>query len=106
MQKLKSYKLTGIVWGNYWGGGSGGYASKVLHNSSKSKLIKEATVMLKNGSLDSGMGYESLYGATLDLETTTTIDIKGKEYKHIESEELFIGTVTEEEIDAFFYAGF
>ena len=40
MEKLITYKSTGIVLGNYWGGGSGSYASKSFNADSLEELIE------------------------------------------------------------------
>lgn len=99
MNKEIKYKITGLVYGNYWGGGAGAYQSEVLMGNDYKKLIKKANEMLNNGSLDSGMGYESLKGALLNIETIETIEINGKKYKNSSYDDLFIGKLSDEEKD-------
>lgn len=92
------YESTGLVYGNYWGGGQGAYKARSLSSDSKEELLKQAEEGL-NGSLDGGMGYESLIGAILNITKTTTINIDGKEFVNKEYETEFIGDLTEEQID-------
>ena len=41
MEKVE-YKSTGLVYGNYWGGGRGAYKARCLKADTKEKLIEEA----------------------------------------------------------------
>jgi hypothetical protein len=92
------YRSSGLVFGNYWGGGRGSYPAVKLSADTKEELIKKATEGL-DGSLDSGMGYESLIGALLNITKITTITYNGKEFTNEETEEEFIGELTEEDQD-------
>lgn len=94
-----TYKAHGLVLGTYWGGGSGSYDATSLENDNLEELIKEAKEKLKNGSLDSGMGYESLHGALLNITTIRTIIYNGLEYENKSDDLQFIGTLTEREQD-------
>ena len=78
MKKEIEYKITGLVYGNLWGGGMGAYNSKVLEGNDYKKLIKKANEMLNDGSLDSGMCFDSLKGALLVIETIETIEISNR----------------------------
>lgn len=95
----KEYNLVdGYVYGRLWGGGEGAYPVRKMGGfSTRAELLKEAKKALKDGSLDSGMGYESLIGARLDIEEVETIERDGKEYKHREYEMEFIGKLTEKQ---------
>lgn len=94
----KKYNATGLVLGNFWGGGKGTYPSKKLSNyKSIDDLIKDAEKMLKNGSLDSGMGYESLIGAGLIIEEFNIIKYNDEEFYNSHNSELFIGDMNEKE---------
>ena len=97
----KEYKITGFVYGNLWGGSKGAYPSTTLSGNNINKLLKKANEMLKDKSLDSGMGYESLIGALLTIKTTTTILVKGKEFKNDEYEDKVkvVGKLSNEEIE-------
>jgi hypothetical protein len=61
--------------------------------------MAKANEALKDGSLDSGMGYESLIGARIDIEVITTIIVDGKEFVNTEYETELIGVLTDEEKD-------
>ena len=95
----KSYSSTGIVLGNLWMGGRAGYRAERLKAKTKKALLKKAQTMLENGSLDSGMGFKGLIGALLDIKTTETIQVKGKDYSRTETELEFIGKLTAEQQD-------
>ena len=97
MEKVK-WISTGLVYGNYWGGGKGAYAATKLKANTKEELLKQANEGL-DGSLDSGMGYESLIGAILDITKITIIDIDGREFVNKEYETEFVGDLTEEDED-------
>ena len=93
-----TYKSDGLVLGNYWGGGSGSYTATTLHsNISKEDLIEQNKRALESGALDSGMGYESLIGALIIIETKSVIEHEGKEFTNKEYEEVFIGNLTDEQ---------
>ncbi len=97
---IKTYKSDGLVLGNYWGGGSGSYAATTLHSDiSKEDLIEQNKKALESGSLDSGMGYESLIGARITIETKTTTLIEDKEFINKEYETIFIGELSETDIE-------
>lgn len=89
---------TGLVYGRYWGGGEGAYAARKLSAETKEDLLKQANDGL-NGSLDDGMGYESLIGAILNITKITTIEIEGKSFENKEYETEFVGDLTEEQQD-------
>lgn len=94
MEKKFFYVITGLVLGNYWGGGSGSYPAKRLEGTNLDELLKEAEEGIETGSLDSGMGFESLEGARLVIETRTTIIFEGKEYTNSESKKRYIGKLS------------
>ena len=94
---MKKYNLSGIVLGKLWGGGLAGYPSEKLEAETRKELIKKARKMLKDGSLDSGMGFESLKGALLEIKETEFVTMKGKEYQREEYSEEFIGKLTKKQ---------
>jgi len=98
METVK-FTSTGLVHGNYWGGGKGSYKAEKLSADTKEELIEKATKMIEDGSLDGGMGYESLIGALLNITKTTTIIHNGKPFTNEETECEFIGELTDEERD-------
>lgn len=97
MKQKISYSATGLVFGNYWGGGKGAYKAQSVEAKTKKAIITKATKMLKDGTLDSGMGYESLIGAMLYITKTTVIDVKGKPFTNKESEVEFIGELSDDD---------
>lgn len=99
MKEKIEFIAKGLVYGNTWGGGKCGYQSKELKANTREELLQQATKGIENGSLDSGMGYESIIGAALVITKITIVTIKGKNYKNKESEIALIGNLTEEEQD-------
>ncbi len=97
MKKEYKYNSKGLVYGKFWGGGTGAYESEKLTNTNKNELLNEAEEMLKSGLLDSGMGFESLIGAILDIETIELITIDNKVYSRSEYEIITIGNITDEQ---------
>ena len=93
------FRSTGYVLGNFWGGGSGAYPTIKLSADTHEELIKQATDALNDGSLDSGMGYESLIGALLTIETIKTVEVDGEEFTRSEFETELIGNLTEQQQD-------
>ena len=92
---VKEYRSTGYVYGKLWGGGEGSYPAFPLSNISRIELIAEAIKGVKEGWLDSGMGYECLLGALLAIEEIETIEVNSKEYSRSEFEIEFIGDLTD-----------
>jgi len=99
MKITKYYKITGFVYGNYWGGGKGAYKSESYEGEDLDKLMKTIKEDLESGTLDSGMGYESLIGAILDIETIEKIKYKDKYYYNSDYSIDYVGDLTEEEED-------
>lgn len=96
---MKTYFLSGVVLGKTWGGGFGAYKSHELQAQTKKELINQAKKDLKSGVLDSGMGFEYLKGARLDIQEIETVKIKDKEYQRAEHMTELIGDLTEKEQD-------
>jgi hypothetical protein len=99
MEKKVRYKATGLVFGNYWGGGTGSYPARVLKADTKEDLIEQINKGINDGSLDSGMGYESLKGAIIDIETITSIEYENKTYTNKEYETETFGNLTDNQIE-------
>ena len=99
--KVKTvYNYSGIVLGNLWGGGKSAYTSiKESGFNTIEELQASAENHLKKGSLDSGMGYESLIGALLLIETVETVKVNGKDFINKSLSDLYIGELTEKEIE-------
>jgi len=91
------YKASGVVLGNLWGGGAGSYPSEKIEAKTKKELITEAKRMLKDGSLDSGMGFDGLNSAILCIEQIEIINKDGKEYQRSDFTECYIGKPSEKD---------
>ena len=77
------YKISdGLVLGKYWSEGTGYYASDFKDKEFKTAraLNKFLDKSLKDGSLDSGMGYEYLTGYYILVKRIEIIKRKKKEY--------------------------
>jgi len=97
-EKIK-YIAKGYVYGNCWGGGRGAYSSEVLEGNTREEIEAQIMEGIKTGSLDSGMGYESLIGAIMGITKNITIEVGGEEYTRTENEYNFYGDLTEEDIE-------
>lgn len=95
MEKHTTFEARGRVLGNLWGGGEGSYDTIRITGDSLAEVTEKAEQALKNGSLDSGMGFESLIGARMTVVKTTTITVDGLDYSREDDEELVIGNMTE-----------
>jgi hypothetical protein len=98
MEKTIRFRATGFVLGAYWGGGAGAYPTISFEADSKEALLEQANVALANGSIDSGMGFESLVGAVLTVTKETVIEFEGDEYVNEKLSLDYIGDMTEEQI--------
>lgn len=102
--KLQQFETTeqviakGIIYGNCWGGGSGSYPSINFYGETLEEVELAANKALEDGSIDSGMGFESIKMALLYVTTTTSIEIEGHTFIHEEETTLMIGDITEDVI--------
>ncbi len=92
-----TYKATGVVLGNYWGGGVCGYPATEIRANSLRELREEIEEQLENGSLDSGMGFESLIGAIMVIDTIDSREIDGKVFIAHDYEDEIFGDMTPEQ---------
>lgn len=99
MTKTINFRATGFVLGNYWGGGSGAYPTINFEAETKEALLDKAKTALSNGSIDSGMGFESLIGAVLSIKQETSIDVEGDEYVNEKLSLDYIGEMTDEQVE-------
>jgi len=81
-----TYIARGVVLGNYWGGGRGYYKAEELRSNNLEELREEIGKKVDDGSLDSGMGYESLIGACMSITTREEKEIEGKTFINEESD--------------------
>jgi hypothetical protein len=96
---MKKYESKGFILGNCWGGGRASYPAEQISAKSLKELMEKAKIMLKDGSLDSGMGFESLDCALLNITEIETKVIDGKEFTREEFFDEVIGNYSEEDID-------
>ena len=96
---MKQYTSTGLVYGNYWGGGRGAYKAEPLSADSREQLLEKAKEGIVEGWLDKGMGFESLLGAVLNVVETEMVTKNGKEYSRSELEVELVGDLDENEQD-------
>jgi hypothetical protein len=96
---MKRYIASGIVYGKTWGSGFGAYKAREIGAQSLKDLLIEARKDLKSGALDSGMGFEYLKGALLDIQEIETVKLNGKVFTNSEYTQEFIGDLTEAEQD-------
>lgn len=99
MKQKRKYRSTGIVYGKLWTNVEAAYPAKILQEHSKKKLLKNIKLKFKDGSLDSGMGYQYLIGAIITIETMTTIFIKEVDYYHSDYQTIFIGKLNQKQKD-------
>lgn len=102
-ERLVKVVITGFVLGNLWGsgsrGGTGAYPARMIVGDDEKNAVAMAESMLKDGSLDSGMGFEYLHGARLYVERRFVLDIDGKSYHREETETVTIGVMTDAQRD-------
>ena len=93
----KKFGASGLVLGNLWGGGEGSYPIRKLNADTREELLSKAIDMLNDGSLDSGMGFDSLRGALLEITTYNSFSVNDKIFLNEETETVFIGELTPEQ---------
>lgn len=85
------YKATGHVFGRLWGGGIGAYPARMVKGENREEVKKTLLEMLNDGSLDSGMGFQELLAATIEIKEIEHIEKDGKVYSHSSFEDITIG---------------
>lgn len=94
-----TYKATGIVLGNLWGSGIGSYPTCEIRATNRASLIQQIENGIEDGSLDSGMGFESLVGAVMTIDEIDSQKIDGKTFIAHNYENEMFGDLTEEQED-------
>jgi len=61
------YRATGICVGNCWGGGKVGFGAKPITAATREELDAKVEAGIQDGSIDGGMGFESVTGAVLKI---------------------------------------
>lgn len=96
LNRTSTFKAEGFVIGNLWGGGQGTYEARKYTANTREELVQKCTEALDSGSMDNGMGFESLVSAMIDITKITTIVIDGVSYENEDSEieMTYIGNMT------------
>ena len=89
----------GLVLGNLWGGGKGAYPTITISGESEEIVVAKAKIELKTGGLDSGMGFESLSGALLNIERIFMLDIDGLPFTSRKFTNKAIGDLDEMDVE-------
>lgn len=92
---MKRITVTGIVYGNLWGGGEAGFKARKIEGGTLKEVKDTAKRMLEDGSLDSGMGFDGLNGAVLKAKIETIKMIDGEEYINIKYHVFTVGKTTQ-----------
>lgn len=76
----------GAVLGNYWGGGAGYYCSAYSGREfdTREEAVQFLDEKLADGSLDDGMGYESLIGYMIPIICRREVLVQGDIFSHEE----------------------
>lgn len=96
------YKATGYCIGNAWGGGRIAYQSVEYKADTMEELKVKVDKGIENGSIDSGMGFESVVGALMFVTKEKSILIGTDTYVNFTYSHEVYGDVTEEEIEVLF----
>jgi hypothetical protein len=99
METKVRFIATGFVLGYLWLGDKGAYGARSLSADTREEIISQAEKGIEDGSLDGGMGFQSLLGALLHITTITTVTIDGKEFENRETEAEIIGELSDKDED-------
>ena len=103
MKTTKEYKASGWVLGNCWGGGKVWYQSNKYQSKTLKGIEKEIQKGIENGSIDSGMGFESILGAIIDITEIEKIDTgDGEPFKRENSMYNTFGEIEDKAQEYFF----
>lgn len=89
------FKAKGMVLGNLWGGGKGAYPTIEVAADSREEVHSLIKIHLNSGSLDSGMGFESLVGAVMIVTKITRIEVDGLPFSNRQEEVELFGDLNE-----------
>ena len=90
------YIARSVVVGNCWGGGQVAYKGQRVEGDTRDEVLRKTEDMFKDGSLDSGMGFESLIGAWVEIEEIETVTIDAKTFTRSEWTNEIIGEIPED----------
>lgn len=93
------YKAKGLVYGCLWDNSMGSYPSKEVYSENFDELKEMIMSGIDDGSLDSGMGYQQLVGAIMEITTITDIVINDDVYTNKKYQVEYFGELSETEIE-------
>jgi hypothetical protein len=85
------YHSSGNVLGQLWGRQSAFYPTRTFSADSLEELLELNKAALADGSLDSGMGFERLLAAKLNITTETSVVIEGEVFTNNQYHHEYIG---------------
>ena len=94
---MLQYKTKGLVYGQDWGFNYGAYPSQEGCYYKYSELEEDIEKRIKDGSLDSGMGYQSLKGALIIVETVRSVVVRGRIYTNSNFKRVYFGDLSHKE---------
>lgn len=98
--KSLGYIAQGCLLLNLWGGGQGTYPSRKIEGDTLEQVEQEIKQGIEDGSLDSGMGCESIEGAYIQIDHQQSIEIDGDTFHNIKNVETeMYGDLSEEQQD-------
>lgn len=97
--KKQRFEATGFVLGFLYLGDMGAYPARKIKADTRKEILEKATDMLNDKTLDSGMGFESLKGAMIDIKCIETLTIEGKDYENENFEHVYLGELTPEDME-------
>jgi len=93
------YRAKGYVYGLFWGDGEGSYPSTMVYSDTIEELRSRIREGIMNGSLDSGMGFQRLIGAIMEITILKDIIIDDKVYTNKTYETEFFGDLSEKQME-------
>lgn len=92
------YNAVGYVLGNMWGGGTAIYESESFYGYRKLDTLKrKIRKKVKDGTIDSGFGFESVIGARMKIERIKLIRYNNSAYKNVEENIMFFGKLNKQQ---------
>lgn len=100
MNKKVTYNASGLCYGAFWGGGEGSYKAIDFNGyESIDKLREDINAAVKSGAIDSGMGFQTMIGAGMNIiKVKSVTDDEGEEYFNTdEIDTEFFGDLNDEQ---------
>ena len=97
--KKVTYRAKGICLGNLWGGGRGWYPTETYYSDSIDHLMSQLWDGVDKGTIDSGMGFESIIGAVVTVITITEVEVDGLWYSRDDYDVATVGKLELEDVE-------